>query len=287
MCVYINRSITRGKSRQASLSHTHTHIMYTRICVYINRSITRGKSSKATSNTQHYRGGGGRCRTWSHWYGSCVHTCAYIRVYVWEYTMLPLGKLTALNLISLVWGICRYVCIHTCVYVCMHIMLPGRLALLNLISLVQGGDDAWNALSSWSLFAKEPPIIGLFYSKQPMKIRHLMRLRRPVWAVCTYIHYRCVCVCENTQCCDGGGWHLYVWNCWNTHKQAHTSEERAMWISDITSYHLLLCVCDMTPQMWHDSCKYEWYDITSYHRQASRLTRAYMHTLSCTEWIRN
>ena len=41
---------------------------------------------------------------------------------------------------------------------------------------VQGGEDAEDALSCRSLFAKEPLIIGLFCGKQPMTMRHLTRL---------------------------------------------------------------------------------------------------------------
>ena len=45
--------------------------------------------------------------------------------------------------------------------------------------VVQGGEDSQDALSCRSFSAKEPPIIGLFCGKWPMKTRHPMTLRHP------------------------------------------------------------------------------------------------------------
>jgi len=47
-------------------------------------------------------------------------------------------------------------------------------------SVIQGGEDPYDALSCRSFFAKERIIIGLFSGKWPMKIRNPMRLRHPV-----------------------------------------------------------------------------------------------------------
>jgi len=46
---------------------------------------------------------------------------------------------------------------------------------------IQGGGDPQDAFSCRSFFAKEPLIIGLFYGKRPIKIRHPMGLRHPVY----------------------------------------------------------------------------------------------------------
>jgi len=46
--------------------------------------------------------------------------------------------------------------------------------------ITQGGEDAYDASSCRSLSAKEPLLIGLFYGKEPIKIRHPMRLHHPV-----------------------------------------------------------------------------------------------------------
>jgi len=45
---------------------------------------------------------------------------------------------------------------------------------------LQGGEDAWAALSCRSLFAKEPPVIGPFCGKRPIKIRHPVGVRHTV-----------------------------------------------------------------------------------------------------------
>ena len=56
---------------------------------------------------------------------------------------------------------------------CSHPILYARAAM-------QGGEDAWDASSCRSFFAKEPLIIGLFCEKWPKKIRHPTGLRHPV-----------------------------------------------------------------------------------------------------------
>jgi len=45
---------------------------------------------------------------------------------------------------------------------------------------LQGGQDSQDVLSRRSFFAKEPLILGLFYWKWPLKIRHPMTLRHSV-----------------------------------------------------------------------------------------------------------
>jgi len=52
--------------------------------------------------------------------------------------------------------------------------------VLRLLSMVQGVEDAQDASSRRSLFAKEPLIIGLFCVKWRIKKRHPMDLRHPV-----------------------------------------------------------------------------------------------------------
>jgi len=54
---------------------------------------------------------------------------------------------------------------------------------LKRVTYIQGGEDPLDALSCRSLFAKGPLIIGLFCRKRPIKIRHPMGLRHPVWVV--------------------------------------------------------------------------------------------------------
>ena len=53
--------------------------------------------------------------------------------------------------------------------------------------VIQSGEDPQNALSCRSFFANEPLIIGLFCGKWPLRIRHPMGLRHPVWLVLEYI----------------------------------------------------------------------------------------------------
>jgi len=55
--------------------------------------------------------------------------------------------------------------------------------------VIQSGEDSQDALSCRSFFAKEPLIIGLFCRKWPLKIRHPMCLRHPVWLVLEYVPY--------------------------------------------------------------------------------------------------
>ena len=74
--------------------------------------------------------------------------------------------------------------------------------LVNLqIHLVQGGEDAYNALSRRSLFAKEPLMIGLFYGKWPIKMKHPMGLRHPVasWLL-RIVNSSIAAVCESRSC---------------------------------------------------------------------------------------
>ena len=58
-------------------------------------------------------------------------------------------------------------------------------------SSIQGGEDSQDALSCRSFSAKEPLIIGLFFEKWPMKIRHPMILRHPEWMMCHFTSTRC------------------------------------------------------------------------------------------------
>jgi len=51
---------------------------------------------------------------------------------------------------------------------------------MNSLSLLQGGEDPWDALGCRSFFAKEPLILGLFCMTWPIKIRHPVTLRHPV-----------------------------------------------------------------------------------------------------------
>ena len=56
-----------------------------------------------------------------------------------------------------------------------------RFGLLKFLSVkIQGSEDAQDALSCMSLFAKEPLIIGLFCGKWPMEIKHPICLYHPV-----------------------------------------------------------------------------------------------------------
>jgi len=57
--------------------------------------------------------------------------------------------------------------------------------LVAVARVLQGGGNAWDALSCRSLSGKEPLIIGLFYGKRPIKIRHPTRHRHPVktWGI--------------------------------------------------------------------------------------------------------
>ena len=64
----------------------------------------------------------------------------------------------------------------------------------------QGGEDPQDDLSCRSFFAKEPIIIGLFCGQWPMKIRHPMGLRHPVW-------YDSPTLCNlDAQILDGAHW---------------------------------------------------------------------------------
>jgi len=45
---------------------------------------------------------------------------------------------------------------------------------------IQGGKDAWDALSCTSLSAQEPRITGLSCRKRPVKIRHPVHYGHPV-----------------------------------------------------------------------------------------------------------
>jgi len=49
--------------------------------------------------------------------------------------------------------------------------------------IVQGDEDAYDALYCRSLSAKEPTIIGLFCRQYRLKIRHPTYLRHPVWVM--------------------------------------------------------------------------------------------------------
>ena len=67
---------------------------------------------------------------------------------------------------------------HAQIYT-VYICISARLYVIFVI-ILQGGEDAEDALSCRSLFEKKPLIIGLFCGKWPIKIRHLMGLRHPV-----------------------------------------------------------------------------------------------------------
>ena len=72
--------------------------------------------------------------------------------------------------------------IHTHIYVIRTHIYVCQLGADQL----QGGDDAWDALSCRSLSAKEPLIMGPFCGKRPIKIRHPRRLCHPVCSVCRF-----------------------------------------------------------------------------------------------------
>jgi len=66
--------------------------------------------------------------------------------------------------------------------------------------LIQGNKNAHDALDCRSLSGKEPLIIGLFCAKQPMKIRHPMRLHHPVGRVATAKTHRSALQCTDPHC---------------------------------------------------------------------------------------
>ena len=69
--------------------------------------------------------------------------------------------------------------------ICRVILLESHIIWL-LIMLLQGGEDAEDALSCRSLSAKERLIIGFFCGNWPVKIRHPMSLGHPV---ATHTHH--------------------------------------------------------------------------------------------------
>jgi len=85
-----------------------------------------------------------------------------------------------------------------CVSVHVWHMYSIQIHILQIcIIQLQGGEDSWDALSCRSCFEKEPLIIGLFCGKWPVKIRHPMALRHPVYTDSTPLDpcKRCVWVC--------------------------------------------------------------------------------------------
>ena len=65
-----------------------------------------------------------------------------------------------------------------------------RRGLHTNLLMIQDGEDAQDALSCRSLSTKEPLIVGLFCGKRPMKRRHLMHLRHPVFVRCRLVHLK-------------------------------------------------------------------------------------------------
>jgi len=65
-----------------------------------------------------------------------------------------------------------------------------RRGLHTNLLMIQDGEDAQDALSCRSLSTKEPLIVGLFCGKRPMKIRHLMHLRHPVFVRCRLVNLK-------------------------------------------------------------------------------------------------
>ena len=67
-----------------------------------------------------------------------------------------------------------------------------NLATTNILVPVQGGKEAYNAVTCRSLSAKEPINIGLFCWKRPLKIRHPMPLCHPVTCGVFWYKFRCL-----------------------------------------------------------------------------------------------
>jgi len=96
-----------------------------------------------------------------------VNVYAYVYVYVYVYI---------------------YVYVYVYVYVQVSFVAHGV-----QIKWVQSGADAPDASSCRSFSAKEPPIIGLFCGKWPLKIRHSMPLRHPVARIPIYVYFVRIC----------------------------------------------------------------------------------------------
>jgi len=101
---------------------------------------------------------------------------------------------------------------------------------------IQGGEDSEDALSCKSIFAKEPLIIGLFCGTWPIKIRHPMTPRHPVWIYVWLLHI-------------GGSIIICV-----------------TWFLRHDSFIFVTPICNMTPHIWinvwllHFGDSYTWHD---------------------------
>ena len=92
------------------------------------------------------------------------------------------------------------VCVNLCLVICVVKCAVIPVAMCVVMWEWQGSEDSQDALSCRLFSAKEPLILGLFYGKRPVKIRHFMGLRHPircnammhVWPVLVCIHHICV-----------------------------------------------------------------------------------------------
>jgi len=83
--------------------------------------------------------------------------------------------------------VCVCVCVRVCVFMCVLVVSQWQkhhsqvqIVKSHLVALLQGGENAQNALNCRSLSAKEPLITGLFCGKRPIQIRHSVHPHNPV-----------------------------------------------------------------------------------------------------------
>jgi len=98
--------------------------------------------------------------------------------------------------------------------------------------IVQGDEDAYDALYCRSLSAKEPTIIGLFCRQYRLKIRHPTYLRHPVWVMAHVRMSHGTCVTWSSP---------YVWE-WVMSHVRRVMSHMCMWHIRTRSCH----TCDMT-----------------------------------------
>ena len=140
-----------------------------------------------------------RFHIWIHiyiWYHSCIHTW----VFKCEYRSTRVYSCIHIWIHIYIWY--RY---DSCtgwrrptlydIFISIYDMTRDIFISIYDMTVVQGGEDPYDALSRGLLSVKEPLITGLFCGKWPLKIRHAMGLCHPASRSCDSCMHMCDMTC--------------------------------------------------------------------------------------------
>ena len=176
-----------------------------------------------------------------------MHMYMYIYIYMYTSININLYVHTYIHIhvhVHICICICIYIHIYSCTYIYIYIYV--YICIIHNIYI-------YIYVYIWSFSAKEPRIIGLFCGKLPMKTRHLVTLRHPVWCMCTWIESYTYVRHDSFMC--------FTWLMWSVACLMHTSGTLQIHV------RWRLCTCNashcyvITTQVWQ--CRIHVFDYDS------------------------